>query len=73
MPKKITVKDIAHLLHSNGLIQVTFEQGDSFFYDTPRYEIAEIVAKYGDRVVTWITDVPEDGYERLAIELEGKE
>lgn len=73
MPKKITVKDIAHLLDYNGLIQVTFEQGDSFFYDTPRYEIDEIVAKYGDRVVTWITHVPEDGDERLAIELEGTE
>lgn len=73
MNKKLTVKDIAHLLESNGMIQVTFEQGDSFFYDTPRYEIAEIVAKYGDRVVTWITDVPEDGDERLAIELEGTE
>lgn len=73
MPKKLTVNDIAYLLEDNGMIQVTFEQGDSFFYDTPRYEIAEIVAKYGDRVVTWITDVPEDGDERLAIELEGAE
>lgn len=73
MNNKLTVNDVAHLLDCNGMIQVMFEQGNSFFYDTPRYEIAEIVAKYGDRVVTWITDIPEDGDERLAIKLEGKE
>lgn len=73
MNKKLTVKDIAHLLDYNGLIEVTFERDEPFYYYPPRYELDEIVAKYGDRVVTWITHVPEDGDERLAIQLEGKE
>lgn len=69
MSKKLTVKDVAHLLECNGKIKVIFE--NEFYYDRPRYEIDELVTKYGNRVVTWITDTPEDGDERMTIELEG--
>lgn len=73
MPKKLTVNDVAHLLVNNGLLDVTFENDDyDVYYEVPRYEVDEIVAKYGDRVVTWITHIPEDGFERMGVELEGK-
>ena len=70
MTKKLTVNDVSYLLEDNGKIEVTFENDDEFYYDTPRYELDELVSKYGERVVTWITHVPEDGDERMAIELE---
>ncbi|CAD0299925.1 hypothetical protein [Enterococcus phage vB_EhiS_268] len=73
MTKKLTVNDVAHLLDGNGLIEVTFERDEAFYYNIPRYELDEIVTKYGERVVTWITHVPEDGDERMAIQLEGTE
>ena len=63
MPKKLTVSDVAHLLTNNGLLDVTFENDDyDINYVSPRYEVDELVAKYGDRVITW-----------MGIELEGKE
>lgn len=71
MSKKLTVNDVAHLLKYNGLIEVIFENDKRFYYDTPRYTIDELVGKYGERVVTWITQTPEDGDERMTIELEG--
>lgn len=73
MSQKLTVKDVAHLLEDNGLIEIIFEN-DTFWdsYNGPRYEIDELVTKYGNRVVTWITHAPEDGDERLTIELEGE-
>lgn len=71
MTKKITVNDVAHLLEDNGLIEVIFENDNEFYYDRPRYKLDEIVDKYGERVVTWITQTPEDGDERMTIELEG--
>ena len=70
MTKKLTVNDVSYLLEDNGKIEVTFENDDEFYYDTPRYELNELVSKYGERVVTWITHVPEDGDERMAILLE---
>lgn len=73
MPKKLTVNDVAHILKYNGLIEVIFENDDEFLYNTPRYTIDELVGKYGERAVTWITHSPEDGDERLTIYLEGKE
>lgn len=71
MPKKLTVNDIAHLLKYNGLIEVIFENDNDFLYNIPRYNIDELVTKYGTREVTWITHSPEDGDERMTIELEG--
>lgn len=71
MTKKLTVNDVAHLLEDNGLIEVIFGNDNRFYYDTPRYTIDELVGKYGERVVTWITPTPEDGDERMTIELEG--
>lgn len=69
--KKYTVKELAHLLESNGLIEVVFENDHEGYYKTLDYTIDEIVNKYGERVITWITYAAEDGYERLIIELEG--
>ena len=71
MTKNLTVNDVAHLLEDNGLIEVIFEHDKRFYYDTPRYTIDELVGKYGERVVTWITQTLGDGDERMAIELEG--
>lgn len=71
MSKKLTVKDVAHLLECNGKIEVIFEKENEFYYDRPRYEIDELATKYGNRVVTWSTDTPEDGDERMTIVLEG--
>ena len=71
MSKKLTVNDVAYLLEDNGRIEVRFEQDEYFYYDMPRYEVNELVTKYGKRVVTWITHAPEDGDERMAIQLEG--
>lgn len=71
MTKKITVNDVAHLLEDNGLIEVIFENDNEFYYDRPRYKLDEIVDKYGERVVIWITQTPEDGDERMTMELEG--
>ena len=71
MTKKLTVNDVAHLLEDNGLLEVIFEHDKRFYYDKPRYTIDELVGKYGERVVTWITQTPEDGDERMTIELEG--
>lgn len=69
--KKYTVKELAHLLESNGLIEVVFENDYEWYYKTLDYTIDEIVNKYGERVITWITYAAEDGDERLIIELEG--
>ena len=71
MTKKLTVNDVAHLLEDNGLIEVIFGNDKRFYYDTPRYTIDELVGKYGERVVTWITPTLEDGDEGMTIELEG--
>lgn len=73
MTKKLTVNDVAYLLEGNGKLDIAFEKDDEFYYDAPRYEIEELVAKYGDRGVTWITHIPEDGFERMGIVLEGNE
>lgn len=73
MSKKLTVKDVAHLLEYNGLIEVIFENDDDleWYYDRPRYNIEELLIKYGKREITWITHTPEDGDERMTIELKG--
>ena len=73
MNNKLTVNDVAHILKYNGLIEVIFENDDDFLYNRPRYNIDELVAKYEEREVTWITHAPEDGDERMTIYLEGKE
>lgn len=71
MYNKLTVNDVAHLLEYNGLIEVIFENDDDFLFNIPRYNTDELVTKYGEREITWITHAPVDGDKRMTIELEG--
>lgn len=74
MPKKITVRDIAHLFTYAGELEVNFDdEPDKWYGYEYRYEIEDISAKWGEREVTKINIDPDDGDEHIVMYLEGKE
>lgn len=70
--KKYTVKELAHLFQDNGRIEVSFEdESDTFLYYDNVYTIEEIIDRFGERMITWISLYADDGDQHLIIELEG--
>lgn len=69
--KKYTVKELAHLLDEY-YICVTFSEDSSVWLTPERFHtIQDLVTKYGERTITWISfDGSEDDIYQL-IELEG--
>lgn len=70
MMKKYNVKELAHLL--DDYIGITFSE-DFSSWSNPEmfYTLQELVTKYGERTITWITFVGSEDDIYQLIELEG--
>lgn len=69
--KKYTVKELAHLLESYN-IGVTFTEDFSSWLSPEMFDTTqELINKYGERIIKWISFESSDGEMYQIIELEG--